>query len=281
MNNLHTHFYFLLVYASFSFGMEEPHNIPPLIKQAIINAPSIDDAASVFNESIERNALAPTVANARWCIYTLADKAKNHAPQTLFTIASKLNQKLASAWLAQYMLNPHQFATVRSTLQETIEANNPQLAAFLLSNKSRELSNSSSSNCYSTAIYRFAYYSITYARNEILMRLLEAGSDITYLEGASTWAPIHIAAWRGNYGAIQLFINRGQNPDFLCREGKTALFHICTQGSLKKEHLASAFLLIDHGANINIIPTQHPKKKTIETNLNLILEEYYRKKRIS
>ena len=274
MNSIHTLFYLLLACTSFSFGMEEIQNISHM-QRAIVTAPTVDAGAQIFNSVAAQGKIALTVNHTRWCIHTLADK---RADKDIFASAQKLNPNLTREWLADFLVNPEHFEFAREQLQRAIENKDVPLATLLLSSKSAQLANS----CTKGEFYRFAYHNIICGHNEILIKLIEAGSDITHLERDSTWAPIHIAALHGNYGAIQLFLDAGIHPDFPCKEGKTALFHICRHHTFTKNHLNSALLLLAHGANTDIVPHEHSADRNqIIQRLNTIMTAYNIRKKLS
>lgn len=275
----------LLSLCALSFGMEL-NTIPQDLKQAIINASSVDEAAQTFNQLVESGTIPPTIANTRWCINTLADKAKRLPPfpwsDPLFRCAQKLNPSLTREWLAHYLADPDQLEYAGSLLREAIESNDTQLGVFLLSSKSSDLANGSSKDIE----YSFAYYSIIYNRDEILALLLDAGAHVEDYEQRSLWAPIHLAAWRSNCRALKLLMDHGANPNLPCREGQTPLFHLCrriAEGSKILDHeYEFAFLLLDHGADSDIIPplsasgTPHRITPVIAD----ILKRYNEKKKI-
>lgn len=277
MNNLRKYFYvsFLFLNALCS-GMEELPTIHPLIKNEIVNIPGIENAAYIFNEMVKLNHIAPTVANTRWCIHTLADK--QGASKDIFKVAQKLDPNLTREWLAHYLLPHYQFNYARLRLQKAIEGNDISLATFLLSSKSTELANSDTTGFSPNSL---AYHAAWYNCSEILQLLICSGSDLTrYAQTDYKFAPIHAAAWFGNYNSLQLILDSGLNPDFPCGHGKSALFHLCRQSLVEKKHLECAFLLLDHAANTDIIPAQHWQRDDIIQNLKDILEQYSLRKKI-
>lgn len=275
MKNFGTFFYIFLYLNSMCLCMESD-TVNPVIKQAIIEAPNISFGAGIFNEMVKLNHIAPTVANTRWCIHTLADKPD--AYKDILLVAQQINSVLACEWLAHYLLTGQQFAYARTRLKIAIETNNNSLASFLLSSKSSQLANSRSGE---ELNQNFAYYSANYDRAEILKYLIFAGANIhQHEEAPCAFAPIHIAAWRGYLKPLQVLLDAGIDPNFPCKHGYTALFHLCASPIFEQKHLECAFLLLDHGAHTKIIPAQHLSRDQAITHLKMVTEQYNLKKRI-
>lgn len=277
MKRVYSYFSLLLVFAVPCLGMELT-TINPIIEQAIKEAPNVYIGAGIYNEMVKRNHVNPTVANTRWCVDILSNKLDAYKDK--FAAAQHIESSHSQKWLVDYLSVAFQFAHARNRLDQAIRKNDIPLASFLLSSKSPELSNSEIHN--DGWQISFAYLTAKYNRKEILQCLIDSGSDIKrYAQTDSRLAPIHIAAWHGNYECLQLLLESGVHPNFPCGLGKSPLYHLCRASCFGSEHLKCAFLLLDHGAQNDIIPTNDLLRYQIILNLKKILEHYYTRKKLA
>lgn len=279
MKKAYSCFSVLLLCALSCLGMQSG-SIHPLIQQAITKAPNVYMGAGIFNEMIRAGHIKPTIANTQDCINILLQKSPGPENDE-FRMALRLIPELAQQWLAHYLQLPYKLTVARRVLQSAIEKNDISLAAFLLSSNSAELAQSDA-YAYPSQHYSFVYKAAQYNCSEILALLMGAGGDTKrHARSDYQYAPIHIATWNGHYNCVQLLLESGLNPDFPCGHGKSAFYHLCRNSFLEPKHFECAFLLLDHGAQTDIIPAQDLARDQIILNLKKILEHYYTRKKLA
>lgn len=247
MNFTHHVFYFLLVCATFSFGMQEMQPIPTHIQDAILHASTTDEGASIFNECINNGSIPPTLVNTRWCIYTLADKVGGPDKTNTFTIAQKLVPELAQVWLADYSKSFQGFEYASLNLIEAIKCDNQTMAAFLLRTTNMRLANITMPAPMIGNVTA-AFWCAQYNRPQILYFLLKAGADQKVYNSIGH-APIHTAITNGFQDVVEILLTQGIDPDYPEQQQNYTPLILLADNANNVNHLKIAQLLLDAGAD--------------------------------
>lgn len=249
MNNVRKYFYLFLLVSIYFFGMEEQHDtISKENKRIITQTKTIDGGADVFNVLVAIKEIAPTLANTRWCIYTLIDKSGNSLDN--FTVALKLNTALACAWLEEYVKTEEGFNGAANCLRKAVATNNNELLAiFLLSTRDSRLANLTIPNGPIIHI-PLAHYCAYHNKWTILNCLLSAGANPTWHTPHDGFAPLHVAAFQGNPEAMEILLKYVADPDYLTlNTHQTSLMLLGHRSTINQNHIQIARMLLDAGAD--------------------------------
>lgn len=130
-------FYLLIFFTPILLGMQF-HSVPKHHQRLIKEAASISCATDLMNALIILNKLgdnpndgiAPTLANAQWCIETLSQK---DPCVDRLKIAQQLNATLGREWYTEYLKNGMGILDASESLRKAVAAHDKELIAFLLS----------------------------------------------------------------------------------------------------------------------------------------------------
>jgi hypothetical protein len=240
---------FFLIFSHITLSSER-NSIAPSTQLVIYNARCVDNGACAINNLIETGFIEPSVANIRWCIYTLAAMTGNI--RNTFAVAQKLSPNLSRQWLEVYLETQDGLAHAREALEMAIENDDTNRAAFLLSTKNVQLANTTFSNKIALTRVSAVYWSAGLGFIRTLQLLLEAGADQkTYCSIGQ--APIHEAVYRGSIDSLKTLLAYGADPDYPeLSSGRTPLMLLSLCGPDRLENLvtiAIAKLLLDAGAD--------------------------------
>lgn len=132
---MNKNFYLLVFFAPMIAGMETP-SISEYYQCWIRKEPTMSVAADlinaliILNQSSPSDYIAPSLANAHWCIETLSQKDTGYSK---LQVARRLNSAFTSKWLTEYLKTCCGFLDATENLQKTVASNDKEFISFLLS----------------------------------------------------------------------------------------------------------------------------------------------------
>lgn len=227
----------------------ECNSILPSTQLVIYNARDVDSGARAFHNLIETGYIEPSIANIRWCIYTLADMAGGFSNR--FNVAQKLSPHLSRKWLEVYLNTQDGLASAREGLRKAIANNETNTVAFLLSTKNVHLANTHFFDGMLIPRLSAVHWCVGLQRLRILQFLLEAGADLKTYSSIGR-APIHEAVLQENTDSLKMLLAFGADPDYPEPPyGRTPLMllSISCGGLNQNSVIGIAQVLLDAGAD--------------------------------